>query len=192
MVPAGSQKSNRNKRVFGTAGAAYTSVPDSDKAVFREIVRAVEKQRQREREDEVQRLRGIDDGLRSKDNEKNDKNITHDDCKGVRNVWTQVHLSDDEIGQTIADYSGLLGKRKVLKRIFSEPPIDYEHDDLLAINAQLRKSVQETREMLLDERQTLARQLQSENVLRAREFSFCLFPETRLKKLLLDLCSASR
>lgn len=66
------------------------------------------------------------------------------------------------------------------------------HHQLVAINEQLREAVRDTRDMLLSEREALVRQLQSENVLRSREYSFCLFPETRLKKLLLDLCDSSR
>ncbi len=90
--------------------------------------------------------------------------------------------------------AGRLVRRKQVLLV-SQPPRGHRkawHREIVEINQQLRVSVAETREMLLGERTELTRQLQNETVLRSREFSFALFPESRLKQLLLDLCDAPR
>ena len=70
----------------------------------------------KQKQEEAQRLRGVAGGPRSDENDlANWENMTHGDCKGVRHVWAEMHLSHDELEQIIADYLGLMGNRKQLK-----------------------------------------------------------------------------
>ena len=61
------------------------------------------------------------------------------------------------------------------------------HDGIVAATAALRQHVAPLRASLLDERQQLSRELRCATVLSSREYSFCLFPENKLRRTLLDL-----
>ena len=78
--------------------------------------------------------------------------------------------------------------------VVSRPPAGGRrewHQQLEAVNAQLRQSVAPTRSLLQQERARLMNQHQIDAVMGARDHSFALFAENRLKPVLLDLSGAS-
>ncbi|MCA9226746.1 MAG: hypothetical protein KDA47_14085, partial [Planctomycetales bacterium] len=61
------------------------------------------------------------------------------------------------------------------------------HAAIQRINADLRALVERQRSEATAERQRVAAELRRRTLLASREFSFCLFPEESLCKLLLEL-----
>ncbi|MEQ8787566.1 MAG: hypothetical protein RIC55_14780 [Pirellulaceae bacterium] len=65
------------------------------------------------------------------------------------------------------------------------------HEAIARINQQLQPRVEEQRRELLARRLSAADQLRTARLLGSREFSFCLFSETRLRNWLLELSAAT-
>lgn len=78
--------------------------------------------------------------------------------------------------------------------IESQPPETdgrARHEGITSANRALQTYVETQRERLLDKRDRVTAGLQTEAVLSSREYAFCLFPEERLRRLLLELSGAS-
>ena len=61
------------------------------------------------------------------------------------------------------------------------------HDGIVSTTVELRKHVATARAALIHQRQQLIQQLRQSAILSSREYSFCLFPENKLRRTLLDI-----
>ena len=105
----------------------------------------------------------------------------------IRQLWFHPEFNDPHPAQATEFEYWVTEKRRLLEH----PPGAGEgkrwHDELEQINAQLRNLFKAKRSDLLSEKNRLLAQSLHDRHLSSREYSFSLLPETRLKKLLLDL-----